>query len=60
MPKVTDRRIDKAMELLRMLEDGPSTSFDIFHQTKPTDAEINRQYKLWAKTWVLRLFARNE
>ena len=54
MPKVTDRRIDKANELLRMLERGPATSFDIFDKF-PTDLEINKNYKLWAKSWIIPL-----
>jgi len=55
MPKNRDTRKDKAKKLLEMVLRGPSTSFDIFKHELPTDANINRQYKLWAKTWVVPL-----
>lgn len=53
MPKIRDTRKDKAQELLALVLRGPSTSFDIFKHEPPTDANINRQYKLWAETWVV-------
>jgi hypothetical protein len=55
MPKIRDTRKDKAKELLEMVLRGPSTNFNIFKHEPPTDENINRQYKLWATTWVVPL-----
>lgn len=55
MPKIHDTRKDKAKELLDLVLRGPATSFNIFKHEPPTDENINRQYKLWAETWVVPL-----
>ena len=51
MPKVSNTRNHRALELLQRLEDGPSFS-DIFGEGMTTE-EATKQFKIWATTWLI-------
>lgn len=55
MPKTTDTRKQKAIELLRMLESGPAFSYDVFPLENPNkpDNEISRSYRIWVNSWII-------
>ena len=53
MPKVHDTRKQRARELLRMVQDGPS--FDNLGQSSDpfTPARAADQYRLWSRSWIV-------
>lgn len=59
MPKIANRRIDKANDLLARATRGPSISLiGIDHTTMTPDAVIKHfeyHYRLWSSSWVLPL-----
>lgn len=53
MPKTTNTRKQRADDLLKTLERGPS----IFNPKKSiVEEEFRERYDLWFRTWILRQF----
>jgi hypothetical protein len=56
MPKVTNRRVDKAAELMRLLQNGPSFSnLDFKLSNKAPHIIASDGTKLWLNSWVIPL-----
>lgn len=53
MPKVHGTRKEKALELQRRLQDGPSFSGSRFMDEPFTPEMAKAQYKLWSSTLIL-------
>jgi hypothetical protein len=55
MPKVTGTKKQRAIELLRLLEEGPSfPSIDGPLSDPKAAAAAEELYRLWSRSWVLR------
>ena len=58
MPKITNTRAQRAAELLKTIERGPSSLDDVPHDRITgelmTAAELRRTYALWFTTWIRR------
>jgi hypothetical protein len=50
MPKVSNTRKQRALELLRRMHDGPAFGFT--GQTMKPD-EVSEDYKTWVRSWIL-------
>jgi len=50
MPKVSDTRKLRALELLRRMRDGPSLAMP---QQRLDEHEIKAGYQTWVRSWIL-------
>ena len=51
MPKIYDTRKDKALALIRSVQQGPKlTNFD-HHEL--TIEEFEQHYKMWSQSWII-------
>lgn len=55
MPKVYDTRKQKAAELLRLVEQGPSFSHWNYAERKHPESTAKAHFKVWSESWVIPL-----
>lgn len=67
MPKLNNTKLQKALELRRLVNDGPSMNFDVFGGdcgqtwglTQDQRAEIQshfaHKFRIWSQSWVVPL-----